>query len=131
MKRKTMIAAAILAVAFAACEKENATRHDPVPATNPLIGTTWVYSFDTTMMYGNLHMEDRITFINDSIGKNVQIIEYAFQSEETYAITYTFYPEVNGIEYYIGDGHIPSYLRYHPESNTLTSKDMVYHKIEQ
>ena len=83
------------------------------------------------MMYGSLHMEDHITFLTDSTGKELSITEYAYYWDTTYTFTYIFHPEVNGVEVYFGGSHIPYYFRYHPDNQTLTQPNAVFCKVEQ
>ena len=136
MKKASIIissALTLLVLAFAACEKEEEATPSPTPVVikNPLIGTTWVSCYDTTMMYGSLHMENHITFLTDTTGQELSISEYAYYWDTTYTFTYIFHPEVNGVEVYFDGSHIPSYFRYHPDNQTLTQPEAVFYKVEQ
>lgn len=130
MKRATIIITAALAL-LAACEKPNGDDPTPSEAVNPLIGTAWLCSSDDTMTYGILHMENRITFLTDSTGEQYSLTEFAYAFDTTYGFTYTFYTDVSGGELYYDGEHLPTYFRYFPESQTLTSGGSVFHLVEQ
>lgn len=133
MKKTTFIistALALLTMVFVACEKGQEPAPSPAATANHLTGTTWLSTYDTTMMYGSLHMENRITFLTDSTGQELSVIEYAFYFDTTYTFTYIFHPDVNGVEVYLDGSHIPSYYRYYPENNILSQGETVFHLVE-
>lgn len=134
MKRKTMIMlVAMAATAFAACEKESSSGTAPQETVNPLTGHAWIHQLDTTMMGIHIVTVDRYTFLTDSTG------EVYFGGEDSYApwwdtinlFSYTFHPEVSGVEVYIDGSHIPTYFRYFPENQTLTQPGTVFHLVEE
>lgn len=132
---RLVITAAITAtvLAFAACEKEKADAPNPTPVTytNPLVGTKWLYHHDTIIMGIQVVQELRLAFYTDSTGESYIGSEDTYSPwwDTTYLFRYIFHPEVNGVELYEDDSHIPAYFRYHPENNTLSQSEIVFHMI--
>ena len=136
MKKTQLIvtaAIAAMALAFAACEKEPEVVPAPETTPNPLVGTTWLYRLDTNIMGIHVVQETRLAFHTDTTGEDCIGGEDSYSSwwDTTYPFKYIFHHEVNGVELYEDNSHIPSYFRYHPENQTLTQSGIVFHLVEE
>lgn len=129
------VAIATMTLAFAACEKEKVTEPTPTPAghTNPLIGTKWLYHHDTNIMGIRVVQELRLSFHSDTTGESYIGGEDTYSPwwDTTYSVRYVFHPELNGIELFENESPYPAYFRYHPETQTITQRETVFHLVEQ
>lgn len=129
------VAIATMALAFAACEKEKVTESATIPQAynNPLVGTKWLYHHDTTNMGIHVVQELRLAFHTDTTGESYIGSEDTYSPwwDTTYSFRYVFHPELNGIELYEDESPYPAYFRYHPESQTITQREIVFHLDEQ
>lgn len=136
MKKTQLIvtaAIAAMALAFAACEKELEVVPAPETTSNPLVGTSWLYHHDTIIMGIHVVQETRLAFLTDTTGEDYIGGEDSYSSwwDTTYHFKYVFHHEVNGVELYEDNSHIPSYFRYYPEDKILTQQGTVFHLIEE
>ncbi len=129
------VAIATMALAFAACEKEKVTEPATIPPAynNPLVSTKWLYQHDTTIMGIHVVQELRLSFHSDTTGESYIGGEDTYSPwwDTTYSFRYVFHSELNGIELYEDESPYPAYFRYHPETQTITQRETVFHLVEQ